>query len=142
MDQRAVYLPDPLWQRLHPVRRATWWYVELQGQSADDEQAELDRMRREDWIRAQPYGTNVQPPAADKNYRWIMIAVLLVVVAMAVYFAVSRAGLLSVGFVETAGSALRAKGRFDLATALETLEDGVSLDVTGGPGHYFVITDG
>lgn len=26
--QAAVYLPDPLWQRLHPVQRAEWWFIE------------------------------------------------------------------------------------------------------------------
>jgi hypothetical protein len=76
--QSAVYLPDPLWQRLHPVRIAAWWYVKLQGLSAEDERAELDRKWKEDLVRAQPYGTRIKPPAADRDYSWVMAALFLV----------------------------------------------------------------
>ena len=44
-----IYLPNDLWCRLHPVKKATYWYVEFAGERAQDRKKRLsslqDRLR-------------------------------------------------------------------------------------------------
>jgi len=41
--QTDIYLPDDLWHRLHPVAKATRWFVEYEGEGSLDRQVRLTR---------------------------------------------------------------------------------------------------
>ena len=45
-----VFLPDEVWQRLHPVRTVRWWYVRFEGLTAE-KQAALREENRERALR-------------------------------------------------------------------------------------------
>jgi len=51
--QSPVYLPDPLWQRLHPVQQAAWWFIEYRGDPAQEQRAKLIRARNKAQVAAE-----------------------------------------------------------------------------------------
>jgi len=94
--QSAVYLPDPLWQQLHPVQQAGWWYVEYRGGTAAErrEAAVSDKLRaRVAHAMAEPLAPRPGSPAGEpeepvsnKATIFVVLACVLSALGVAAYF--------------------------------------------------------
>jgi hypothetical protein len=89
-----VYLPDDLWRRLHPVKKAEYWYIEYSGESSDarrnrlrweQNSREREQLRRQN-LRGALQRLQDQRAALEKEVRLIPLQLLIAPVLCVVMY--------------------------------------------------------